>query len=152
MASRPRWLVVAAVGVAILVALLVWRAGRDGRGADDDPQTFGVGSVAVVSPELAVSDALVRGTVYPEYTDWSCVLECREPEGCHAEVQLTITYRSGGDELELKLGGRLDAAMGESMRLGRAQRPPTSVDEVERVELDVATTHRPGGARPTPRI
>ena len=152
MAGRARWLAVAAVGIAVLAAILVWRAGRDGRDADDDPQTFDVGSVTVASPELAVGDALVRGTVYPEYTDWSCVFECREPEGCHAEVQLTVTYRSGGDELEVKFGGRLDAAMGEPMRLGRSQRPPTGVDEIERVTLEVATTYRPGGARPTPRI
>jgi len=149
---RTGWLAVAAVGIAVLVALLVWRVGRDGRDADDAPQTFDVGSVSVASPKLAVSDALVRGTVYPEYTDWSCVLECREPEGCYAEVQLTITYRSGGDELKTQLGGRVDAAMGESMRLGRAQRPPTGVDKIERVTLEVATTYRPGGARPTPRI
>jgi len=151
-AGRARWLAVAAVGIAVLAAILVWRVGRDGRGADDHPQAFDVGSVKVFSPDLAVGDALVRGTVYPEYADWSCVFECREPEGCHAEVQLTVTYRSGGDVLEVKLGGRLDAAMGETMRLGRAQRPPTGVDEIERVELEVATTYRPGGARPTPRI
>jgi hypothetical protein len=151
-ANRTRWLVVAAVGVAVLVALFVWRAGRDDRDADVESQEFRVGSVAVDSPALAVSDALVRGTVYPEYTDWSCVLECREPQGCYAEVQLTITYLSGGDELEVKLGGRLDAAMGETMRLARAQRPPTAVDEIERVTLEVATTYRPGGEQPTPRI
>jgi len=151
-ARRASWLAVAAVGVAVLVAFFVWRAGRDGRGPDDAPEAFNAGSVPVTSPELAVSDALVRGTVYPEYTDWSCVLECREPEGCHAEVQLTIMYRSGGDELKVKLGGRFDAAMGENMRLGRAQRPPTVVDQIGRVMLEVATTHRPGGARPTPMI
>lgn len=152
MASRTRWLAVAAVGVAVLVALLIWRGCRDGRMAADAPQDFGVGSVPVTSPDLAVSDALVRGTVHPDYTDWSCVLECREPEGCHAEVQLTITYLSGGDEHDVKLGGRLDAAMGETVRLGRAQRPPTAVDEVKLVILEVATTYRPGGPRPTPRI
>ena len=152
MASRTRWLAVAAVGVAVLVALLVWRGCRDGRMAADAPQTFGVGSVPVVSPELAVSDALVRGTVHPDYTDWSCILECREPDGCHAEVQLTIAYMSQGTEVFVKFGGRLDAAMGETMRLGRAQRPPTGVDEVNLVTLEVATTYRPGGQRPTPRI
>ena len=152
MAHRTRWLVVAAVGVAVLVAFFVWRAGRDGRDADLESQEFRIGSVKVDSPALAVSDAMVRGTVYPEYTDWSCVLECLEPEGCYAEVQLTITYRSGADELEVKLGGRLGAAMGETMRLARAQRPPTAVDEIERVRLEVATTYRRGGERPTPRI
>ena len=152
MASRTRWLAVAAVGVAVLVALLIWRGCRDGRMAADAPQDFGAGGVPVTSPDLAVSDALVRGTVHPDYTDWSCILECREPEGCHAEVQLTITYLSGGDELDVKLGGRLDAAMGETVRLGRAQRPPTAVDEVKLVTLEVATTYRPGGPRPTPRI
>ena len=152
MASHLRWLVVAAVGVAILVALLVWQAGRDGRSTGDSPQIFGEEGVPVVSPELAVSDALVRGTVFPEYTDWSCVFECREADGCHADVQLTVTYVSGEDELDLKIGGRLDAAMGETMRLGRAQRPPTSVDDVIKVTLEVASTHSPDGARPTPRI
>ncbi len=152
MAHRARWLAIAAVGIAIVVALLVWRAGRDGRGAGGESPSFDIGSVPVTSPELAVSDALVRGTVYPEYTDWSCVLECREPEGCHVEVMMTIVYRSGADELRVKLGGRFDAAMGEGMRLARAQRPPTSVDEIERVELEVAGTYRPGAARPTPRI
>jgi hypothetical protein len=151
-ANRTRWLAVAAVGVVIVVGFLIWRAGRDGRGAGGDSQSFDVGTVPIASPELAVSDALIRGTVHPEYTAWSCVFECREPEGCHAEVLMTITYRSGGDELKVKLGGRLDAAAGEKMRLGRAQRPPTTVDEIERVELEVAGTFRPGNARPTPRI
>jgi hypothetical protein len=151
-ANRTRWLALAAVGVAVVVALLVWWVGRDGRGAGRDSQTFDVGSVPVSSPELAVSDALVRGSVYPEYTDWSCVLQCLEPEGCHAEVLATITYVSGEDQLEVKLGGRLDAAKGENMRLGRAQRPPASVDQIERVELEVAGTFRSGDARPTPRI
>jgi hypothetical protein len=150
--NRARWLAIAAVGIAIVVALLVWRVSRDGRGAGGDERSFDVGSVPVASSELAVSDALVRGTVYPEYTDWSCIFECREPEGCHAEVLMTITYRSGSDELTVKLGGRVDAAMGEGIRLARAQRPPTSVDKIERVELEVAGTFRPGGARPTPRI
>jgi hypothetical protein len=151
-ASRTRWLAVAAVGVAVLVALFVWRGCRDGQMEADAPQIFGAGSVPVVSPELAVSDALVRGTVHPDYTDWSCILECREPDGCHAEVQLTIAYLSQGSEVFVKLGGRLDAAMGETMRLGRAQRPPTGVDEVTNVTLEVTTTYRPGGPRPTPRI
>jgi len=145
-------LAVAAVGVAVLVALLVWRAGRDDRTVDDAPQTFDSGGVSVVSPELAVGDAQVRGTVYSDYTDWSCIFECSEPEGCQAEVQLTITYLSQGTELFVKIGGRLDAAMGESVRLGRAQRPPTRVDKVKLVTLEVMATHRPGGPRPTPRI
>jgi len=151
-ANRATWLAVAVVGIAVLVALLVWRAGRDGGSTDEAPRNFGEEGVPVVSPELAVSDALVRGTVFPEYTAWSCILECSEAEGCHAEVELTITYLSGGDELEVKIGGRLEAAMGEAMRLGRAQRPPTGVDKVKSVTVDVVSTHRPGGARPTPRI
>jgi tetratricopeptide (TPR) repeat protein len=57
-----------------VVAILVLRAGREGRMADDDPQSFGIDSVTVASPELAVSDALVRGTVHPDYTDGHATL------------------------------------------------------------------------------
>ena len=112
MANRARWLAIAAVGIAVVVALLVWRAGRDGRSVGGDSRSFDIDGVTVSSPDLAVGDALVRGTVYPEYTDWSCVLECREPEGCYAEVLLTITYRSDREELKVKLGGRFEAATG----------------------------------------
>ena len=145
--SRP-WLAVS-VAVAVLAAcVLMWRgcvpADRFDRGASS------VDGVELASPDLEVELLSARGTVHPGYTEWACVFECREQAGCHADVELEVTYLSAGAERVIRMAGRLDAARGETMRIGRAQRPPSPVDRVEKVHLRVAAIFVPGGPRPTP--
>ena len=92
----------------------------------------------------------VRWTRHPDYTDWACLIECRESDGCHAEVQLVVDYISTGVSQRLTLGGRIDAAHGETVRIGRAQRPSIPVDRVERVTVEVLAAYRAGAPTPTP--
>ena len=149
MSSRARWLAVAALVVVALVILLTWRGCRPAPPAPPPIESFAGQKVPVVSPELAVGVAVVRGMVRPDSTDWTCLLECREPEGCHAVVQLLVDYWSQGERRQLRLDGRLDAAMGETMRIGRVQRPPVAVDRVEGMTVEVVRPFRRGDPTPT---
>jgi len=144
-------LVVAIVLFAVAAILLYWRGCRT---APPEPtevaRDFLVEGVTVVSPDLAVGPAMVRGTVHPGYTDWACLFECREPDGCRAEVQMVISYLSQGEGRSLILGGTLQAATGETMRIGRVQRPPAAVDAVESAVLEIIATLDPNAPAPTP--
>jgi hypothetical protein len=101
------------------------------------PDSIPVKEVPVQSPDLDVELRAMRGTVRDGYTDWMCLLECREREGCRADVTVKVEYRSLGKPLQLTLGGRLGGDGGEIMRLGRVQRPPVEVDGIDRVTITV---------------
>ena len=154
MASR-RTVLAAVVVVAVLVAgAWLWRS-RTGPPPLPEPKSvtvpdnIPVAEVALASPDLEVVLVGMRGTVHPDYTDWACLLECRERDGCRADVQLTVEYRSLGEPKKLILGGRLDGEGGEIMRIGRVQRPPVDVDLIDRVSLTVLEVRHPGAPRPT---
>ena len=150
MAVRTRWIVVVAVAILIGIVLL-WRGCRPEPGVvTTEAQSFSAEGVPVISPHLDVGKAVVRGTVHPGYTDWACILECREAEGCRAELRVSIEYLSRGEPVRLQLAGPVDVAAGGSIRVGRAQRPPVVVDRVERVTIEVLTGYRPGAPTPTP--
>ena len=154
-ASRP--LVVAAtVAVAIIVVVGLWLWRSDGAPSEPvgpqqeaAPEDFRYEEARLVSPDLKVELTEVFGTVHDEYVDWACILECRNPDGCHADVQLVVDYRSSGEKKKLILGGRLDADSGQIMRIGRAQRPPAAVDSIDRVTLTVIDARRSDSPRPT---
>ena len=101
------------------------------------PDAIPVEDVAVQSPDLDVELRAMRGVVKPGFTDWMCLLECRQREGCRADVRVKVEYRSLGESRQLTMGGRLDGEGGEIMRLGRVQRPPIEVDGIDRVTIDV---------------
>ena len=101
------------------------------------PDASPVEEVAVESPDLDVELRAMRGTVNPGFTDWMCLLECRQRDGCRADVQVKVAYRSLGEARQLIIGGRLDGVGGEIMRLGRVQRPPVEVDGIDRVTINV---------------
>jgi len=149
MPTRARWMaVVAAVVVTILAAVLLWRGFQSARVPPEIP-SFAQEEVTATSPDLAISEALVRGTVHPGYTDWVCLLECLEPEGCRADLRVVVDYRSGGDAQRLMIDGRVDADMGETMRIGRVQRPPVEVEGIDKVTVEVRKFYREGGPEPT---
>jgi hypothetical protein len=151
MVGRIRWILLAVVVVALVAAAVFLRGRRlDPVAEPGSDGTFSVSDVPVESPELSIDVGTVKWTHHPDYTDWSCLIECRESSGCHAEVQLVVDYISNGKRERLTLGGRLDAAQGEISRIGRAQRPPVRVDRVERVSLEVLEAFRPGAPTPTP--
>lgn len=154
MAKPVPWLIAAAV-VAVAAGLLLWRGCRH----EPPPPSavpaadFVDESARLVSPDLELELVAVRGLVHPAYTDWACLLICRERRGCRADVKLEIRYRSGGEERTLAIAGRLEGERGETMRIGRAQRPPVAVDRVEQVTVTSVvpvTPAVPGAPRPTP--
>jgi hypothetical protein len=105
------------------------------------PDSFTIDDVPVQSPDLELHLVGMRGTVHPDYTDWACLLECREREGCHATVEVRVEYRSDGVASRLVIGGRIDGEAGEIMRIGRAQRPPVAVDGIDSVDVTVLYVH-----------
>jgi len=133
-------LLIVAVGVA--VGLYFWQGRNEPPPLPEPtqvhvPDAIPVEEVAVESPDLDVELRAMRGTVNPGFTDWMCLLECRQRDGCRADVQVKVEYRSLGEPRQLIIGGRLDGAGGEIMRLGRVQRPPVEVDHIDRVTINV---------------
>ena len=138
----PAVAAVVIVAAVAAVALYLWRRGSERpplpeRQEVTVPDAIPVEEVAVQSPELDVELVAMRGNVHPGYTDWSCILECREREGCRADVEVKIEFRSEGEQRRLTIGGRLAGEPGELMRVGRVQRPPVSVDSIDRVTIEV---------------
>jgi len=152
MEGRTRWLVVAIVAAAIAAAFVTWRGCRPAPA--DEPvvrRSFAVDSVPVDSPDLEVGPAVVRATSYRGYTDWACLLECLEPEGCRAEVRLVLDWVGEGAGGRMVVAGSVDAEQGETMRIGRVQRPPIAgFDRVDRLALEVTRLLRDDS--PTPFI
>jgi hypothetical protein len=145
MTGNSRVLVVAAlliVAVVAAVGLYFWQ-GRNKTPPLPEPtqvhvpDAIPVEDVAVQSPDIDVELRAMRGTVNPGFTDWMCLLECREREGCRADVQVKVEYQSLGEPRQLIIGGRLAGEGGEIMRLGRVQRPPVEVDHIDRVTITV---------------
>jgi hypothetical protein len=138
--------------VAVVAVVLLWR-GCGSNGADRPPTKpgeFAADGITFTSPDLDLQLFAVRATAHPGYTDWACLLECRERGGCGADVRIRLVYVAAGDERTLMMSGRLEAARGETIRIGRVQRPPTQVDRVKAVIVEVVAPYTPGAARPTP--
>jgi hypothetical protein len=150
MRGSSRLLAVAMVLVVALAAAIgyyLWRQWQATRPLPPPkppvelPDSFSVDDVPVQSPQMALNLVGMRGTVHADYTDWSCLVECREREGCHATVEVRVEYRSEGEPSRLVIGGRIDGKVGEVMRIGRAQRPPVAVDGIDSVEVTVLRVH-----------
>jgi hypothetical protein len=133
-------LVVAAV---VAVGLYLWMGGErtpkelPPRPTVVVPDAIPVQEVTVQSTEIDLELTAMRGNVHPDYTDWTCILECRELEGCRADVEVVVEFRSSGEPRQLTIGGRLFGDPGEVMRIGRVQRPPVNVDGIDRVTINV---------------
>ncbi len=157
MRSRTAWLIGAAALIAVAAAILLARGcRREAAPAATAPAAdFVVEKARFESKDLRLELESVRGTVHPGYTDWACLLRCEERAGCRADVRLVIDYRSGGEPRSLTIGGRLDGAKGQTLRVGRVQRPAVAVDRIERVRVEVLAPVRPvtpGAPRPTPMM
>ena len=150
MPKQLRWLVIAAAVIVVAALVVLFRGCRwqSARPAED----FSAQDVLVESPDLAVRLISVGGAAHTGYTDWACLLECRERGGCRAGVRMKIEYLSNGEAEVLFLSGVFNAEKGEEMRLSRPQRPATAVDEVEKITIEVVSTYRPDAPRPTPII
>lgn len=155
MFGRYRWLlfVLVVAVIAAVVVIVIWRGRRVEPVVDSRPEgTHSTSDLPVESPEIDINVSTVRWTPHPGYTDWACLIECRESDGCHAEIQLVVDYISLGKRQRLTFGGRLDAEFGETVRIGRAQRPAVTVDRVALVTVKVLESFRPGAPAPTPML
>ena len=139
---------IAATAVAVLVLAAGCRRDRGGPAADN----FSVDAVRTESPDLDVAADQVRGTLRDGYMEWACLLECREPEGCHADLRVTVHYHSSGSDRQIVFSGQVDVPVGAHARLGRVQRPAVQVDGLDRVVVDVVNWRNPGDPPPTPRL
>ena len=111
---------------------------------------FEIGRALLDSPEIDIALVSVRGTDQTGYTDWAFVFECRETEGCHAELRLEVEYESVGKKSRLGLQGVVDVNLGETMRIARIQRPAVVIDRIDRVTVAVVAPYDPPKSAPTP--
>jgi hypothetical protein len=151
MTGRSRWLVLALTVAVLAAGILLWRSCRQGA---ERPVSaageFGADQVALISPDLDLELVSVRATAKSSYTDWSCLFECRERGGCSADVRIRISFVADGEDRMITLGGQFDAARGETVRIGRVQRPAIEVERVNEVAVEVASALADDGPRPTP--
>jgi hypothetical protein len=140
------------VGALVLAALPVLLSCRGRSAAPPRPtqSEFEHQRVTVESPDLGLDVVRVSGQHGSRGTDWVCELRCREPGGCHAELRITVHYRSSAEDRTISFVGVIEAADGEQAVFGGVQRPPEMVDDVARVEVRVQQRLDP--ERPTPVV
>jgi hypothetical protein len=138
----------AAAAVAVAIAVIWILLFRDGEPAP--VASFSFENVPVDAASLEVAMDQVRGELRGGYMEWACLLRCLEPDGCHADIVLTVHYRSAGDARQIVFSGTVDLASGARARLGGVQRPPQPVGGVDRVEIAVDRSFRSGDPEPTP--
>ena len=148
--SRPPFLSGLFAGLAVLLLLVPGCRKDESRSGIS---AFSFNGIGTSSEELAVDVEQVSGVPRDDYLEWSCLLSCRQPEGCHADLRVTVFYRSGGESRDIVLTGTVNVPVGARARLTRVQRPPVPVDGVDRVEIRLtARRDTADGPPPTPRI
>lgn len=151
MGGRFRPLLVVAVLLAVAVAgVLSLRACRVQRAVSEQAASFSAENVPTSSPDIAVEASAVRGELHPGYMEWACLLRCKDPAGCSAELRLAVHFTSAGEPAKIVFTGTMDVPMGARARIGGLQRPPRPVDSVERVEVLLKRRITPGEPVPTP--
>ncbi len=152
MALGRRWLVIGLLVAVVAVALVVWRASAP-RQASAPPvplvEPFGFEEVPISSPDLQLAVVGVRGVRSAGSLEWSCLLRCLEPEGCYADVVVTIHYRGQGEPHRVELQDTVTVAEGGTARvstLGRLR----EVTAVDRVEVAVERRFQASAPSPTP--
>ena len=150
-ALRPLLAIAALLVVAVLVVLAL-RTCRRPEPAATPAASFSASDVPVESPDLPLEVTTVRGELHDGYMDWMCLVRCKDPGGCSADLRATVHYRSAGAGEQMTLSGPIDVPIGARGRLGGVQRPPRRVDSVERITIRVVRTFTPGGPVPTPEI
>lgn len=141
----------AVAAVVLVVAVTLWKCGGS-RPTAEPAESFSFDAVSTSSSDISVVTDTVRGTSRDGYMDWACLVKCREPEGCHADLRLTIRYDSGGADEEIIFHGTIDVPVGARARFGGVQRPALRVDRIDDVQVEVLRTFRPGDPVPTPEL
>ena len=148
--SRPLLAIAALLIVALVVVVALRASRRSPRPAASPAASFSTASVPVESPDLALEVVEVRGDLHEGYMDWVCLVRCKAPEGCRADLRATVFYRSGGATERITLSGPVDVPIGARARLSSVQRPPHRVDGVDKVSVRVVRRFTAGDPVPTP--
>jgi hypothetical protein len=93
----------------------------------------------------------VRGAPGEGSLDWRLMFTCREPEGCHADVVAVVHYQGDRGAEQIQFVDTLSVPDGATVRVGGVK-PAREVSRVERVEIRVERTFRPGDPAPTPEL
>lgn len=151
MRGSARLLVAVAVLLAVVVAaVLALRACRERAPAGAQAASFSFEDVPTASPDLDVEVASIRGELHEGYMEWACLVRCKDPDGCGAELRLTVHYASAGKPQRVTFSGDMDVPLNARARMGGIQRPPVPVDGVERVDVVVKRRITAGEPVPTP--
>ena len=138
------------VAVVVALATVVWLVNRPKHEPsrlvpeDDKPVRFRFVDVAVTSPDLEVVEPEVRGSIRSTYSSWLVVLKCAEPEGCAGEFAFQVSYHTGNESRQLVIIEQCDVPNGGELRFEGLQDPPTPVDRIERLTLEVLERRVPG--------
>jgi len=143
-------LVIGALFAVVLLMAVGLRACRSPQPSAAPAASFSAAGVPVESPDLPLEVVEVRGELHEDYMDWACLVRCKDPGGCRADVRATVFYRSAGSTQRMTLSGPIDVPIGARARIGAVQRPPHRVDSVDRVSVRVVRTFRAGDPVPTP--
>jgi hypothetical protein len=134
-------LIVIAVVVALAAAL--WLVNRPKHEPsrlipeDGEPVRFRFNDVAITSPDLEVVEPEVVGSTRSTQTSWLVVLKCAEPEGCAGEFAVEVRYQTGGESRRIAIVNRCDVPNGGELRFEGLQDPPTPIDRIEGLTLQV---------------
>jgi len=134
-------LIVIAVVVALAAAL--WLVNRPKHQPsrlipeNDEPVRFRFNDVSISSPDLEVVEPEVRGSTRSTYSSWLVVLNCAEPEGCAGKFAIEVRYHTGDESRRLVIVNRCDVPNGGELRFEGLQDPPTPVDRIEGLTLEV---------------
>jgi hypothetical protein len=149
---RPLLAIAALLVVAVLVVVAMRSCRSRSRPVALPASSFSAASVPVESPNLGLEIIEVRGDLHEGYMDWVCMVRCKEPGGCSADVRATVYYRSGGAAERITLSGPIDVPVGARARLSSVQRSPHRVDGIDKVAVRVVRRSAPGDPVPTPEI
>lgn len=139
-------LLVAVVVAAVVLFILSRQPSEPETPAVEPPEVvhFSADDVPVRSRDLGVSNAGVRVAIHPTFASWLVRVACDEPDGCAGEFAATVRYTGGGEEHSLALVGRFQASLGGDLRFEGLQEPPTVVDRVDQVVVEVQSRETPG--------
>ena len=143
-------LLVVVVAAAVVLFILSRQPGEPAGPAVEAPDVvrFSADDVPVRARGLEVSSAGVRVAIHPTFASWLVRVTCDEPDGCSGELTATVRYTDRGEDRSLGLVGSFDVPVGGDLRFEGLQEPPTGVDRIDRVLLEVQSRATPGASVP----
>lgn len=138
------------ISVVVALAAVVWLVSRPKHEPSrlipehDEPIRFHFADVSVISSNLEVAEPEVRGSIRSTYSSWLVVLKCVEPEGCAGEFTVEVKFHTGDESQRVVMVDRCDVPNGGELRFEGLQDPPTPIDRIEGLTLEVLKREVPG--------